>query len=1244
MMMGSISPGIARSVCVSAPVPLPGSGCDVASEAGAASDHALPGVGPNGAFSGVEALTEAGSKALAEVKTLPGAGVAAQAEAGAGATAAVPMVVRGRTKRLYAELFAMSHFSLLSGASHPRELVERAAELGLSALGIADENTLAGVVRAHQASKATGLPVVVGSRLQVSLVPPVSDGLKGGGGFGSSGGSGGGWGGELTPEQAAADLEQLHEPSRGFFAPWVGGVRRGPAGVAVMPVSEADRLDVVVYPTSVQGYGMLCRLLTLGRRRAPKGSCDLRLEHLLGVGAQAQWQAVIVPPVGGWHAGWVDAVRRVRDAWGGRRLSLMIWPVLDGDDRARWLRTARLGRELSIELLAGQDVRYHDPSRRSLHDLLCCIRHNCTLDEAGRLLNPHADRCLKSPAQMEGCLSRYKRALDRTMELVQEASQFNLDQLRYQYPEETCPSDQTPMSYLAELAWTGSRHRYPNGLPEKVRHQIEHELTLIDELDYAPYFLTVYDIVKFARRRGILCQGRGAAANSAVCYCLEITSVDPDRIDLLFERFVSRERNEPPDIDVDFEHERREEVIQYIYRRFGRHRAALTAEVIRFRRRSSIRQLARALGMSLDLADRLSRHLGDRDASEQQRSRVVEAGADPDSPSMRMLLEHLPLIEGFPRHLSQHVGGFIITRQPLCDLVPIQNAAMPDRTVIEWDKDDVDAMGMLKIDILGLGMLSCVRKSLDMLEGLSPEGHRLEPATIPAEDSAVYDMVCRADTVGVFQIESRAQMSMLPRLQPRNFYDLVIEVAIVRPGPIHGKMVHPYLRRRRGEEAVTYPDERIRAVLGKTLGVPLFQEQVMAMAVAAAGFTPGEADNLRRAIAAWKGKNKVILQFGQRIVDGMLSRGYERSYAEHLFEQIKGFGEYGFPESHAASFALIVYVSAWLKCHHPAVFAAALINSQPMGFYAPAQIIRDARAHGVEVRPIDVNFSRWDCRLETEENSVLIGGAGGIATRAADGESGGVAEGGSKGPAIRLGFRLVKGMSLGEVQALEVAGRGSWRTFEAFCREVDPSASLLRKLARADAMRSLGLDRQRAMWAAAQRHDERLPLFEAAKEEGGWQDQSAGGREAERLPKISNWRQVLQDYEHTGLSLKAHPVSFLRGWLDGRRVTANRFLADERACPHRSWIQVAGLVLMRQRPSTAKGIMFITLEDETGIANLILRPKVYRRFRRAARHSVLALARGRIDRQGPVVHVVVDAVEDLGQKLEEPAAKSRDFR
>jgi error-prone DNA polymerase len=1050
----------------------------------------------------------------------------------------------------YAELQTTSNFSFLTGASHPEELAAEASRLGLSALAVTDRHTLAGIVRAHVGARDAGLPLVVGARLDL------------------------------------------------WSSPW-WDTRPAPA--------DAVARGVLVYATDRPSYGRLCRLLTIGKRRAPKGQC--RLTHADLAEHQGGLLAAALHP----HAhdpGFPSFLAALRDLFDDDRLSLAASCAYGPDDEAHLARLASIARSAAVPLLATNDVHYHTRDRRPLQDVLTCVRHGCTIQSAGRRLFPNAERCLKPPLDMQRLFREHPAAIARTIAIADRAAGFSLDQLRYEYPDEIVPPGTSPREYLADLTRRGAAERYPAGVPDKVSAQIRHELALIAELRYEPYFLTVRDIVVFARARGILCQGRGAAANSAVCYCLGITAVDPARIDVLFERFISRERNEPPDIDIDFEHERREEVIQYLYDTYGRDRAALTAEVISYRSRSAVRDVGKALGLSLDAVDRLAKTLDWWQGSIDPAS-IREAGFNPDDPTLRMVVALTAQVAGFPRHLSQHVGGFVITRGPLCESVPIENAAMPDRTVIEWDKDDLDAMGMLKVDVLGLGMLTCIRKCFDLVER-----HHARPltlATVPPEDPRVYDMLCRADTIGVFQIESRAQMSMLPRLRPRCFYDLVIEVAIVRPGPIQGDMVHPYLRRRSGQEPVVYPDERVRQVLGKTLGVPLFQEQAMALAIVAAGFTPGQADSLRRAMAAWKRKGDQIHRFGEMLIAGMLARGYPPEFARRCFEQIKGFSEYGFPESHAASFALLVYVSGWLKHHHPAAFAAALLNSQPMGFYAPAQIVRDARDHGVSVLPVDVNHSDWDCTLEGPPNA----------------------------PAIRLGLRLARGLAHADARRIADAVRrsGAAPSVDALRRASGVGIACLRTLAAADAFRSMGLDRQGALWAVRRLRDEPLPLFDALP--GPHPDEPPVP-----LPSIPLARTIRSDYHATGLSLKAHPLSLVRSRLDELKVTPARNLRDAAITPAGLDVRVAGLVLVRQRPGTASGIVFMTIEDDTGVANLILYSDIYQRFRREARHSLAVLATGRVERQGDVVHVMVRRIADLRHSVPLDALSrvhSRDF-
>ncbi|HEX2837387.1 MAG TPA: error-prone DNA polymerase [Phycisphaerales bacterium] len=1052
-----------------------------------------------------------------------------------GAKERPPSVPSSSSSPDFVELVTRSNYTFLTGASHPEELFTEGAAHGYGALGIADTNTLAGIVRAHCAAKDAGMRCIVGSRL----------------------------------------------------------ILADPAGI-----------EIAVYPTDRAAYGQLCRLLTAGKRRAPKGKCHLTLDD---VAQHATGLVAIAIPPSVVKAEYEPSLHLLRDIFDHDRLSLAASIVLGATDAERLDILEALSRRTGTPLVATNDVLYQVPQRRPLQDVVTCIRLGTTIQAAGYALHANAERHLKPPEEVARLFRARPQALARSLAIAQQTNGFTLDQLRYEYPDEVCPEGLTPDQYLRALTEEGARERYPDGLPDLIREKIEHELALIADLRYAPYFLTVHDIVRFARSRGILCQGRGAAANSAVCYCLGVTSVDPGRINLLFERFVSRERNEPPDIDIDFEHERREEVLQYIYGKYGRERAALTAEVISYRGKSAIRDVGKAMGLSLDCVDNLAKTLGWWEKGEIPADRLRELGLDPNDRTLRLVLLLADQIQGFPRHLSQHVGGFVITRGPLCESVPIENAAMDDRTIIEWDKDDIDAMGMLKVDCLGLGMLTCIRKCFELVK--HHHGHDLTLANVPQEDPAVYDMICRADTIGVFQIESRAQMSMLPRLKPRTFYDLVIEVAIVRPGPIQGNMVHPYLRRRNREEKFSFPSPEVEKVLGRTLGVPLFQEQAMAMAIVAGGFSPGDADKLRRAMAAWKRKGDLIFRFGKQLIDGMLKNGYTREFAERCFEQIKGFSEYGFPESHAASFALLVYVSCWLKHHYPAAFAAALINSQPMGFYAPAQIVRDAKEHGVAVREIEVNHSGWDCTLE-------------------DG-------------AIRLGMRLVNGLAEADADLITQARAlgGRFATIDDLRRRTGLHTRPLRRLARADAFASMGLDRQHALWSIQALDDTPAPVFDDAFEHAPQDDHASQAL----LPFISEPQRVRHDYAATGLSLKAHPMSFVRDALNVRRVSTARSIQDQAAAPNGRRVSVAGLVLVRQRPATASGIVFYTIEDETGIANLIVKPDVYERHRGVAKLSASLCAWGRVERSGTVVHVLVSKLASLDELNEGVRSKSRDF-
>ena len=974
-----------------------------------------------------------------------------------------------------------------------------------------------------------------------------------------------------------------------------------------------DAPSLLCFPTDRAAYGRLSRLLTQGKRRAEKGECRLAYADVVEQGGE---QVLIALPPDRLDAGFADFLACLAGDFRGAAY-LAAHYLYRGDDARRVHHLAALAERTRLPLIATNDVLYHTPHRRKLQDVVTCIREGCTIAEAGFRLEAHAERHLKPPQEMARLFRDHPAAVARTLEIV-ERCRFSLDELRYEYPDETGDDGTPAQMKLERLAREGAARRYPQGVPEKLRQQIEHELRLIDELGFAAYFLTVHDIMSYARGLDILCQGRGSAANSTVCYCLGITDVDPNKIDLLFERFVSSERNEPPDIDVDFEHERREEVIQYIYNKYTRERAGMTAVVSSYRSRGAIREVGKALGLSEDVTAALAGTVWGTSGDAIDEAQVRAVGLDPADPTLRLALELARELLDFPRHLSQHVGGFVITRGRLDELVPIENAAMENRTVIEWDKDDLNALGILKVDVLGLGMLSCIRRAFDLLD--QHDGRRYTLASVPSDQDDVYDMLGHADTIGVFQVESRAQMSMLPRLKPRVFFDLVIEVAIVRPGPIQGNMVHPYLRRRSGEEKED-PPRGLEEVLRPTCGVPLFQEQAMKIAMIGAGFTAGEADGLRRAMATFR-HNGEIHRFEKKFIAGMLANKYEQDFAIRCFQQIKGFSEYGFPLSHAASFALLVYVSAWLKCYHPEVFACALLNSQPMGFYAPAQIVRDARDHGVELRPVDVNHSVWDCTLEP----------------AADGTR----------RALRLGFRQAKGLGKEEIEQKLVARRDTpFRWPAELQHRTGLSRGALEKLADADAFRSMGLDRRQALWAVKGLGGEAqgaLPLL--APLAGTSLEPLAD------LPAMGLGEQVIEDYRATGLSLKRHPLALLRRELAGRRIVPN---AELLATPAAKLVKVSGLVLVRQQPGSAKGVIFMTLEDETGIANIVVWRKVFERFRPIVMGARLVEIVGRVQREGEVIHVVAHRLVDLSSLLRrladpglsEPAelcVQSRDFR
>ena len=1210
----------------------------------------------------------------------------------------------------YLEFAVASNFSFLRGASHPEELMMQAAHVGLYGIGLCDRNSVAGVVRAHLTRREhnLGLRYHPGARLVFS------DG---------------------TP-------------------------------------------DILAYPRDRAGWGRLTRLLTLGNLRGKKSECILTLDDLI---AHSFGLELVV------MGGESRLLSKLRNA-APSRVRLAAAMLYRGRDRARLARLKEIARETQVPLIAVNDVHFHHPDRRPLADVLTCIREKVTIDRAGRKLAPNAERFLKQPDEMSRLFRDAPEAIEETLRLS-EALTFSLDELRYEYPDETVEGFSNAQDALVHLAYEGAARRYPQGLPDKVRLSLDHELKLIAQLQYAPYFLTVNNIVRFARSQGILCQGRGSAANSAVCFCLGVTEVDPDRADLLFERFISPERREPPDIDVDFEHERREEVIQYIYKKYGRERAGIAATVISYRGRSAIREVGKAFGLSEDAIGALSSSIWGGGGGAVSHDAIKRTGLDPQSPRMRQIAALAAEINGFPRHLSQHVGGFVITKSRLDEVMPIGNAAMEDRTFVEWDKDDLDALGILKIDVLGLGMLSCLRKALDLVDkhyslaatsprlpgevgeqrscepdegasqraqtcgkapspappsltlqrvDLSPQAGRgergaLTLAAIPPEDPAVYRMLQRADSLGVFQVESRAQMTMLPRLKPANFYDLVIEVAIVRPGPIQGDMVHPYLRRRQGIEPVSYPSKELEAVLSKTLGVPLFQEQAMKIAIVAAGFTPAEADKLRRAMATFK-RVGTIGTFQRKMLDGMLSNGYARDFAERCFQQIEGFGEYGFPESHAASFALLVYASAWLKCRYPDAFAAALLNAQPMGFYVPAQIVRDAREHGVEVRPPDVNHSDWNSTLEPGPRAAI---------HELHRE---MSEDTYATHAIRLGLREIKGLSEEDVRAI-VESRdsplpprseaerwggvgGGGRFFPDAQNPGDPpnpaaslptlptarmrsrgegkydsvrdvwlrtglSPRVIERLADADAFGSLGLTRREGLWAAKALgrvgdRDDDLPLFASSHPLQGKSapqsqsplasslppplagevdvpkrsDGASGGSSAStaeqapapsltlprkrgreqseqgerersvlvaseaevRLPPMPIGEEVINDYRFFRLSLRAHPAQFLRGDLAQRGILRNEAL---RSVARNARVTISGLVTCRQRPGSAKGVVFMTIEDESAVANAIVWPKVFERVRPVVLGARYVAVTGRVQEECGVIHVVAEKLEDF---------------
>ena len=1060
----------------------------------------------------------------------------------------------------YAELHCLSNFTFLRGASHPEELVKRAAGLGYSALAITDECSLAGVVRAHVAAKDAGLPLVIGSEIRLQ-----------------------------------------------------------------------DGPRLVLLATDREGYGNLADLITRGRRRTKKGSYSLDWSDLDG-GLPGCLVLLTFPhpcplPEGEGEK-LIQHARGVAERFPGR--GWIAAELLQGpDDRARLAGLRELGKACGLPLAAAGDVHMHVRSRKPLQDTLTAIRLGTPVHACGHALFPNAECHLRLRMRLAQI---YPAELLAETVRIAERCRFSLDELRYEYPEELVPAGETPASWLRKLTGEGLQRRFPEGASQKIRDLVERELSLIAELRYEPFFLTVEDIVRYARSRGILCQGRGSAANSAVCYLLGITEVNPAKQELLFERFISKERNEPPDIDVDFEHQRREEVIQYIYRKYGRERAALAATLITYQPKSALRDAGKALGLDIRQVDRIAKSVAWWDDRKELAARLRDAGFDPASPVMRRLTALACALLGFPRHLSQHVGGFVISRGALAHLVPIENAAMPERSVIQWDKDDLENLGLLKVDVLALGMLSAIRRGLDFVNDLRGGAITMD-GLLREEDPAVYEMMRHADTVGVFQIESRAQMSMLPRLKPKHFYDLVIEIAIVRPGPIQGDMVHPYLRRRSGREPIDYPNDAVRKVLERTCGVPIFQEQVMQLAVVAADFTPGEADQLRRAMAAWRRKGG-LEPFQKKLMDGMRKNGIPAEFAERIYRQILGFGEYGFPESHSVSFALLAYVSAWLKRHEPAAFLAALLNSQPMGFYTPSQLVQDARRHGVEVRPVDVCSSEWDCTLETTPAAALPPLLVEEGKNPSPPCKGGVpvaqAEGGVVQPAVRLGFRLVQGLSQAGAERIVAARRNSaFDNVENLARRAELNRHDLKCLAAAGAFEALSGHRRHAYWQVA------------GIETGAHLLRDAPVAETPAiLPPPTEGENLVADYASTGLTLGRHPLALLRPHLSRLRFAA----AEEiRLLPSGSPVRAAGIVTGRQRPGTASGTVFVTLEDETGCLNVIVWRDLTERQRRELLGARLMGVEGVLEREGEVMHLIARRLTDHSALLGELVTASRDF-
>jgi error-prone DNA polymerase len=1002
---------------------------------------------------------------------------------------------------------------------------------------------------------------------------------------------------ELVEQAAAYGYSAIaitdHNTLAGVVRAHVAAKAKGLKFITACCLDLFDGPSLLAYPTNKEAYGQLCSLLTAGNFRTEKGKCDLYKKDIYELKKGMRFIAIppdSLNPEFDFDSNFKKRIEEYHEVFG-NELYLAAIRSYQGDDHKKLFRLSQLANHFNIPLIATNDVYYHNPARRQVQDVLTCIREKCTIQTAGFLLHKNAERYLKSIDEMYRLFRHYPDAIKRTLELA-EACQFSLDSLNYTTPDELTGDGKTLMEKLSMITWQCAKEKYGVSIPEKIIVNINHELAFIEQMNYAYFFLQVYDFVCFAKKENILFQGRGSAANSTVCYCLGITAVNPEKFDLLFERFISAERHEPPDIDVDFEHERREEVMQYIYNKYGRHRAAIVATVTQQHQKGAIRDVAKAMGFSLDAVNRLSASIAGFGDEWFDKDKLTEHGFNGDDKLLRKVLELTAQYIGFPRQLGQHTGGFVITQENLSNICPILNARMENRTCIEWNKDDIDVLGFPKVDVLALGMLTCIRKAFELAKKYY--GLNLTLDNIPQDDLAVYDMICHADTIGVFQIESRAQQAMLPRLKPRNFYDLVIEVAIVRPGPIQGDMVHPYLKRRNGEEPIEYPSKELKEILGRTLGVPLFQEQAMKIAIVAAGFTPTEADALRKSMATFKAQG-LISKFKQKLIAGMIKNGYTEEYAHRVFRQLEGFGSYGFPESHAASFAHLVYISAWIKCHYPDVFACALLNSQPMGFYQPAQIVTDARNHNVEIRPVDINYSAWDNSLEDKTNKFC---------------------------AVRLGFRQIKGICKEDIEVLISNRSGIFKSIQQL-RDIGLSTAALETLADADAFRSIDLDRRQALWQVSACHDQPIGIFK---------DQQFNVEEEKKvsLPEMMLSEHVVHDYASTSLSLKAHPASFVREKLQLLHIVST---AELSLLQNGDAIKVAGLVLVRQRPGTAKGICFITIEDEFGCANLVVFANIFQEFRKEILQSRLLMVEGKLQIEGEVIHVIAEQCYNLSKLL-----------